>query len=62
MIRKDILPKLYADESGASAVEYALILGLVVLVVIVSIDSVATVTLDMWTDIADKTATAVSGT
>jgi pilus assembly protein Flp/PilA len=62
MARKNFLYKLAQDESGATAVEYALILGLVVIAVIASIDAVATVTVDMWNSVSDKSAAAISGT
>lgn len=47
------LNKLECDASGATAVEYGLILALIFLAIIGSVQGVAGVTLQMWSDIAD---------
>ncbi|WP_420143122.1 Flp family type IVb pilin [Sphingobium sp.] len=41
-------------DRGATAVEYGLIIALIVLAIIVSLNSVATKTTNMWNDVADK--------
>lgn len=61
MARKIILTKLLQDETGATAVEYGLILGLIVIFMIASFDSVATATIDMWNDVATKSSDAIGG-
>lgn len=61
MAGKKVLNKLLRDESGASAVEYGLILAMVVLAMVGALSSVATSTIDMWDDVSDKTSQAVNG-
>ena len=61
MARKTMLAEFLQDESGATAVEYGLILGLVVLAVFVAMQGFATVAIDMWNDISTKSAEAVNG-
>ncbi|MBO6526905.1 Flp family type IVb pilin [Erythrobacter sp.] len=51
------LRKLGHDTRGATAVEYGLILALVFLAMVGAIQTFATVTTDMWSDVA----TAVVG-
>ena len=46
------LNKLECDASGATAVEYGLILALVFLAILGSIQGVAGATIDMWSDVA----------
>lgn len=47
------LNKLECDASGATAVEYGLILALIFLAILGSVQGVADVTLQMWTDISE---------
>jgi pilus assembly protein Flp/PilA len=56
MIRR--LGKLFHDDRGATAVEYGLILALVVLVMLAALLNVAGTTIDMWNDVADRTINA----
>lgn len=61
MAGKRVLNKLLRDESGASAVEYGLIIAMIVLAMAGALSSVATSTIDMWNDVSDKTSQAVNG-
>lgn len=49
------------DTSGATAIEYALILALIALAVTGAVNAVAGTTIDMWTDVSDRTVKAISG-
>ena len=48
----DLLRRLIRSGAGATAVEYGLILALVVIVAMVAIKTVADTTIGMWGDIA----------
>jgi pilus assembly protein Flp/PilA len=48
------LGKLLADRTGATAVEYGLILALIVVVAMVAIITLADTTIGMWTNISDN--------
>ena len=61
MAGKRVLNKLLRDQSGASAVEYGLILAMIVLAMVGALSSVASSTIDMWNDVSDKTSQAVNG-
>ncbi|VVT10397.1 Flp/Fap pilin component [Sphingomonas sp. EC-HK361] len=52
------LSRLAADERGATAVEYGLILALIFLAVVGSIQAVANSTTGMWNDVSSKVANA----
>lgn len=56
-----IIAKLRADRRGTSAVEYGVILAMIVFTIMLAIEGLATVTNDMWDDVSTKTADAVSG-
>ena len=45
---------LIADQRGATAIEYGLILALVVLAMIAALIGLADVTTTMWTNVSDK--------
>ena len=65
-LRRRLLPRAAArqllrlaqDDRGATAVEYGLILALVVLAVIGSIQALANTTIGMWTDVSTKVQNA----
>ncbi|WP_188771225.1 Flp family type IVb pilin [Novosphingobium endophyticum] len=61
MARKRILAQLLQDETGASTVEYALILGMIVLAMFAALSGVATVTVDMWDNMANTSSEAING-
>lgn len=50
----DLLKKLLLSDTGATAVEYGLILALVALASIVAISGVANETVGMWDDVANQ--------
>jgi Flp pilus assembly pilin Flp len=54
-----ILTRLYRDESGLAAVEYALLCGLVVLVMIASLNSMANAIGQTWNHVSSEAQTAV---
>ncbi|WP_327194312.1 Flp family type IVb pilin [Novosphingobium mangrovi (ex Hu et al. 2023)] len=51
---------LLRDAQGASAIEYGLIMGLITLVIVVAMQSVADETIGMWGNVNDKTSEAIS--
>ena len=53
------LQKVCADERGATAIEYGLIVALIVLAIIVSMSAVADATIGMWNDVAQKSVEAI---
>ena len=50
----DLLKKLLLSDTGATAVEYGLILALIALATIVAISGVANETVGMWDDVANQ--------
>jgi pilus assembly protein Flp/PilA len=48
------LRKLLADRRGATAVEYGLILAMIVLAMFAALQSLAGATTAMWSDVSDK--------
>jgi pilus assembly protein Flp/PilA len=48
--------KLIRDEKGASAVEYGLIIALIVLAMMAGLGQFAATTIKMWNDIASNVA------
>lgn len=46
--------KLIASEKGATAVEYGLIIAMIVLAMIAALSNVATKTNGMWSNVSDK--------
>lgn len=61
MARKSILTQFLRDESGATAVEYGLILALVVLAMLTALNGFASVAIEMWNNVSTKTSTAING-
>jgi pilus assembly protein Flp/PilA len=52
--------KIVDDTSGATAIEYGLIVALITVAMIASLGSVARTTIDMWNDVATRTTRAMS--
>lgn len=50
--------RLASDRRGGTAIEYGLILALVVLVMFVSLQALAGVTTDMWSNVSSKVQNA----
>lgn len=57
MAMADLLRKLLNDRRGATAVEYGLIISLVILAMVGGLSAFAGTTIEMWNDVA----TQVSG-
>jgi pilus assembly protein Flp/PilA len=55
------MKELVADQSGATAVEYGLIVSLIVIAVMGAIISVATTTIDMWDRVETESVAAMGG-
>ncbi|MEE4209063.1 MAG: Flp family type IVb pilin [Parvularcula sp.] len=47
------------DNSGATAVEYGLILSLLVIAMLAALNGVATTTIDMWNTVSDESVEAM---
>ncbi|EQB07325.1 Flp family type IVb pilin [Novosphingobium lindaniclasticum] len=56
-----IKSNIFEDKSGATAIEYGLILALVVLAMLVALNSLASETVSIWDMISDKSENAISG-
>lgn len=54
---KGLLARLMQDQRGATAVEYGLIVALIVLACIGAITSVAVETIDMWNHVSTEVIT-----
>tara|TARA_R110002124_G_scaffold146549_2_gene311750 strand:+ start:308 stop:481 length:174 start_codon:yes stop_codon:yes gene_type:complete len=48
------IKKLCLSETGATAVEYGLVLALIAISALVAINGVSEVTIGMWNDVADE--------
>jgi pilus assembly protein Flp/PilA len=48
----NFLCRLIADEKGATAVEYGLIIALIVIAIVGAVNGVATATTDMWNNVS----------
>lgn len=53
------IKELIDDTSGATAIEYGLIISLIVLAMILSLQSVATKTINMWNDVEEHAVDAM---
>ena len=53
-----MVAKLIQSEEGATAVEYGLILAMVVLAMLAALSQVAGVTVDMWGDVSEAVTSA----
>ena len=52
------LALLLKDQRGATAVEYGLIISLIVLAMMAALNNVADSTINMWGDVSNKVSTA----
>ncbi len=57
----NITKDLVDDTSGATAIEYGLILALIAITMIVALQSVADTTITMWGNVQSKSVSAMSG-
>lgn len=53
-----LLTQLYNDERGTTTIEYAMICGGIVIVIVGVMSSVADKTNDMWAHVGEKVSTA----
>jgi pilus assembly protein Flp/PilA len=60
MSKTHLLNRLFRDEHGATAVEYGLILAMIVLAMLGALSGIATVTTNMWNDVSTKSAAAMN--
>lgn len=54
------LKRLVEDQSGATAIEYGLILSLIVIAMIAALQGVASTTVTMWGNVESKSVAAIS--
>lgn len=52
--------RLVVDQSGATAIEYGLILSLIVIAMIGALQALATTTIDMWGNVESQGVAAMS--
>jgi pilus assembly protein Flp/PilA len=57
----NFIKRLFQEQSGATAIEYGLILGLIVLALLSGLQAFADGTITMWETVSTKTANAISG-
>lgn len=61
MARLRRLLNILRDVQGASTVEYGIILAMIVLVMFVALQGVASETVGMWNDVSTKSSNAING-
>jgi pilus assembly protein Flp/PilA len=60
-VLSNIAKELVDDTSGATAIEYGLILALIAIAIIASIQNVAGTTVAMWNMVTNRSVSAMSG-
>ena len=60
MIIAESLKRLLGDKRGTTAIEYALICGLIVLAMLVGFKGFGSATIDTWTTVSSQMETAVN--
>jgi pilus assembly protein Flp/PilA len=58
---KNFIKRLTSDQTGATAIEYGLILALIVLAMLSALQAFADGSITMWESISDRTSAAISG-
>jgi pilus assembly protein Flp/PilA len=58
---KSVIKRLIGDQAGATAIEYGLILALMVLAMMSALESFADGSISMWNNVSSRTADAISG-
>jgi pilus assembly protein Flp/PilA len=58
---KGTIVKIWCDQTGATAVEYGLILALICLAMLTALQGVATNTVEMWENVTTIILTAING-
>ena len=56
--KRSLRARLSRDERGATAIEYGLIVALIVIAMVASLTQVASVTTGMWNNVSDKVTNA----
>ncbi len=56
--KRGLYTRLSRDERGATAIEYGLIVALIVIAMVASLTQVASVTTGMWNNVSDKVTNA----
>ncbi len=59
MVMFKLLRRLYGNDAGATAIEYGLIVALVVIAMIASMSKVANESTELWTTISEKSKEAI---
>ncbi len=57
----NITKDLFDDTSGATAIEYGLVLALITIAMIVALQNVATTTVGMWNNVNTRSTAAMTG-
>lgn len=55
------IKRLFSDQTGATAIEYGLILALIVLAMLSALQAFADGSITMWETVSSRTAAAISG-
>lgn len=61
LVLSNIAKDLVDDTSGATAIEYGLILALIAIAIIVAVQNVASTTITMWNTVTNRSVSAMSG-
>ena len=61
MRTRNFLARLLRNDAGATAIEYGLIVSLVVIAILSSVQSVADKTSDLWTLVSEKAEEKMGG-
>lgn len=60
-VLSNIAKELVDDTSGATAIEYGLILALIAIAIIAAVQNVAGTTIAMWNNVSTRSSSAMSG-
>lgn len=58
---KSLIKRLIGEQSGATALEYGLILSLMVLAMMTALEAFADGSIAMWENVSTRTSEAISG-
>ena len=61
IVKLNLLRRFRADNQGATAIEYGLIVALIFLAILSSIGAFGGKSIDMWNDVSAKQSAAVGG-
>jgi pilus assembly protein Flp/PilA len=60
-VLSNIAKELVDDTSGATAIEYGLILALIAIAIIAAVQNVAGTTITMWNNVSTRSSSAMNG-